>query len=75
MLFNSTPPRSIAAVRTNETDPLEDGLPPPRHGRNYFVPAERPRRYNDLAAAIADGYANINVFIPQMVSLLEVGSS
>ena len=65
MLFNSTPPRSIAAVRTNEMDPLEDSLSPAT--RQELLRARRATaKYSDLSVAIADGYADINVFIPQM---------
>jgi len=65
MVFNSTPRASVAAVRTNEADPFEDSLSPAT--RQELLSARKATaKYGELSAAIADGYADINVFIPQM---------
>ena len=65
MVFNSTPRPSVAAVPTNETDAFEDTLSPAT--RQELLRARKATaKYGDISAAIADGYADINVFIPQM---------
>ena len=65
MIFNSLPALPAAAFNVKPEEVVEENLSPTT--RHELMSARKATaKYSDISQAIADGYADINVFIPNM---------